>query len=86
MTEYYNTWEVCKIKDGIFKGTKNGMTIMASSAKLLKAMINENEGTLERDNSIERMAKRENKGSEQSDLMMRKAFEKLKKKVDHDDF
>lgn len=85
MNEYLG-WEVTQLRQGVWKATKNGNSLNATNAKLLKAMIGEQEGVSIRDNSIERLAKRENKGSKQSDLMMRKAFEKLKKKVDYDDF
>lgn len=79
MIEYLG-WEITQLRQGAWKATKNGNSLNSTNAKLLKAMINEQEGVSIRDQSIERMAKRENKYSKMGDMAMKRAFDKFKDK------
>lgn len=41
---FYNGWEVTQLRGGAWKATRNGNALNATNPKLLKAMINEQEG------------------------------------------
>lgn len=41
---WYNGWEVTKLRGGAWKAVKGNNSLMASNERLIKAMINEQEG------------------------------------------